>query len=99
MSEYKSFKEFYPFYLSQHQNRTCRRMHFTGTSLVLICIAVACLTRNFYWLLLLPFIGYGFAWLGHYVYEKNRPATFTHPFYSLMADFVLFKDMLLRKQR
>jgi hypothetical protein len=95
MKEYKSFKEFYPFYLSQHQNPLCRKLHFIGTSLVCVFIVIALITMNPYWLIAIPFLGYGFAWVGHYFYEKNTPATFQYPFYSLMGDFVLFKEMLL----
>ncbi|CEG57083.1 DUF962 domain-containing protein [Legionella fallonii] len=99
MKEFKNFKEFYPFYLSQHQNPMCKRLHFVGTLLVCLCLLTALMTGNFYWLILLPFIGYGFAWAGHFIFEKNKPATFKHPFYSLLGDFVLFKDILLGKNK
>lgn len=88
------FADFYPFYLSEHSNRTCRRLHFAGTSLVLLILAAALLAGQPWLLLAAPVAGYGFAWVGHYGFEKNRPATFTHPWYSLRADFVLFRDML-----
>ena len=91
---YASFAEFYPYYLSEHSNRTCRRMHFVGTTLVLIVVAAALVARTPWLLLLAPVAGYGFAWVGHFVFEKNRPATFSNPFYSLAADFVLFRDIL-----
>lgn len=88
-----SLKEFYPFYLSQHESRTNRRLHFVGTTLV-IALAVAAIASGAYWLLLaVPVAGYGLAWLGHYAFEKNKPATFTYPFYSLACDFVMYKDM------
>jgi hypothetical protein len=96
---FASFHEFYPYYLAEHRDRTCRRLHFVGTSLVLIVLATAALTRNPWLLLLAPVAGYGFAWVGHFGFEKNRPATFTHPFYSLAADFVLFRDMLTGRIR
>lgn len=99
MKEFKDFKEFYPFYLSQHQNPMCKRMHFAGTLLVCLCLLTTLITRNFYWLILLPVLGYSFAWVGHFVFEKNKPATFKHPFYSLLGDFVLFKDILLGKHK
>ena len=76
---FRSFSEFYPFYLSQHSNRTCRRLHVTGSLLVLALAALAVLLKNGWLLLLLPVAGYGFAWVGHFFFEKNRPATFTHP--------------------
>ena len=93
---FTSFAEFYPYYLSEHENRTSRRLHFCGT-LAVLSIAVCTLfgVINAWWLLALPVCGYGFAWLGHFVFEKNRPATFQHPFYSLAGDFVMFKDMLI----
>jgi hypothetical protein len=91
---YRRFADFYPFYLSEHRNRTCRRLHFVGTVLVLIVILVAASSRQARWLLAVPLVGYGFAWIGHFFFERNRPATFTHPWYSLAADVVLFRDML-----
>lgn len=96
-TSFNSFAEFYPYYLSEHSDRTCRRLHFIGTSLV-IALVIAALLSNQHWLLLLtPLAGYSFAWLGHFGFEKNRPATFQHPFYSLLGDFVMYKDMLTGK--
>ncbi len=97
MSEarFTSFREFYPFYLQEHSNKTCRRLHFIGTSLVLALLVAVVITGNWVWLWAFPVIGYGFAWVGHYVYEKNRPATFKYPFYSFMGDFVMYKDIWL----
>jgi hypothetical protein len=92
--QFDSFREFYPFYLSEHANRSSRRLHFTGTALVLVTALVALLQMQPAWLWLLPVFGYGFAWLGHFGCEKNRPATFRHPFYSLAGDFAMFRDML-----
>ena len=91
---YSSFREFYPYYLSEHQDRTCRRLHFVGSTLVLITLAGAIATRHWAWLWLLPVLGYGFAWIGHFFFEKNRPATFTHPLYSFAGDWVMFAQML-----
>lgn len=91
---YRSFAQFYPFYLSEHRNRTCRRLHFVGSALVLVVIAAAIATRDPLWLIAAPVVGYGFAWVGHFGFEKNRPATFKHPLYSLMGDWVMFRDML-----
>ncbi|MBL8528280.1 MAG: DUF962 domain-containing protein [Burkholderiales bacterium] len=91
---YRSFAQFYPFYLSEHRNRTCRRLHFVGSALVLVVIAAAIATRDPLWLIAAPVVGYGFAWVGHFAFEKNRPATFKHPLYSLMGDWVMFRDML-----
>jgi len=94
MARYANFREFYPYYLSEHANAMCRRMHFIGTSLVLIVFAAAVVTRDARWLWLAPLCGYGFAWLGHFAFEKNRPATFSHPLYSLAGDWVMYADIL-----
>lgn len=95
--KYNRFSEFYPFYLSQHSNRVCRRLHFIGSVLVLALLLYAVISANFLLLWGLPIIGYGFAWVGHFFFEKNRPATFTYPLYSLVGDWVMFKDILLGK--
>jgi len=94
ITHFRSFRDFYPFYLGEHSNRTCRRLHFIGSCVVLVVLATAAITRNGWLLLTAPAAGYGFAWVGHFAYEKNRPATFRHPLYSLMGDCVMFKEML-----
>ena len=94
MRRFASFREFYPFYLSEHADPRCRGMHFVGSTLVLVAIAVAIATGNPWWLVAAPIAGYGFAWLGHLAFEHNRPATFRHPFYSLLADWVMYVQML-----
>jgi len=94
---YASFREFYPFYLSEHSHRICRRLHFVGSLLVIFVVLVAIARGDARWLLLAPVAGYGFAWVGHFVYEKNRPATFQHPLYSLAGDWVMFWDILRRR--
>jgi len=91
---YATFADFYPFYLSEHANRTCRRLHFVGTSLGLAWFALALTLQNPWWLLAGLVAGYAFAWVGHYFFEHNRPATFTYPFYSFLGDWVMWKDML-----
>lgn len=96
---FRSFAEFYPFYLSEHSNQVCRRLHFIGTVLVLAALLAAALTGNALWLLGAPLCGYGFAWAGHFFFEYNRPATFAHPWYSLAGDFVLFRDVLIGRIR
>jgi hypothetical protein len=94
MSHYANFREFYAFYLAEHSNRNCRRLHFAGSLLVLASVAVALASRDARWLWLAPLFGYGFAWVGHYAFEKNRPATFKHPLYSLAGDWVMFADIV-----
>lgn len=95
MAQFDSFAAFYPYYLQEHANRTCRRLHFVGSALVLgVLLAVLIGAMSAWWLLSIPLIGYGFAWVGHYFFEHNRPATFKHPWYSLLGDWVMFRDML-----
>jgi hypothetical protein len=88
--EFKSFSDFYPFYLREHSNITCRKLHFVGTAGVIALLLLFFFTGNLMVLAVLPFVGYGFAWVGHFGFEKNRPATFKHPFYSLLGDFRMF---------
>lgn len=96
-ARFASFREFYPFYLSEHRNPTCRRLHFAGSTLVLLLLAGAALTRNPWLLLAAPFAGYGFAWVGHFAFEKNRPATFTYPAWSFAGDWVMYWQLLTGK--
>jgi hypothetical protein len=96
-TQYTSFRKFYPFYLSEHSDRTCRRLHFIGSTLVLLVFAAALVTQRWLLLLLLPVLGYGFAWIGHFFFEHNRPATFTHPFYSFAGDWVMYWQILTRR--
>jgi hypothetical protein len=97
MARFASFREFYPYYLGEHANRTSRRLHFVGSCGVLALVAVAIVRGNAWWLLAALVCGYGFAWVGHFFFEKNRPATFRHPLYSFIGDWVMFKDILTRK--
>ncbi len=90
---FKTFAEFYPFYLNEHSNRTCRRLHFVGSSLGLVCLATMLTTGNPLWLLAGLLCGYAFAWIGHFGFEKNKPASFKRPFYSFMGDWVMYKDI------
>lgn len=96
---FSSFEQFYPYYLSEHSNLTCRRLHFVGSTLVLIALAWILVTGSWLMIWLLPVLGYGFAWTGHFFFEKNKPATFTYPLYSLMGDWVMYKDILTGKIR
>lgn len=94
---FDSFEDFYPFYLSEHSDRTCRRLHFVGSTLVLACLVYFLISFNPLLLLAMPVVGYGFAWVGHFFFEKNRPATFKYPLYSFIGDWVMYKDMLSGK--
>lgn len=92
--KYKSLKEFYPFYLMEHSNQTSRILHFTGTSLFIILLILCIVYKKWVWLIALPLVGYGFAWVGHYFFEKNKPATFVYPVYSLASDFIMLFHFL-----
>ena len=94
---YQSLSDFYPYYLSEHRDGTCRVLHFIGSSCVLILLAVAAAQRELTWLWYVAPAGYGFAWIGHFFFEKNRPATFQYPLYSLLSDWVMFRDILVGK--
>ena len=94
MHKFSRFAEFYPYYLAEHQHPLCRALHYIGSSLVIAVLILALSSQQWRMLWLLPLIGYGFAWLGHLVFEHNKPATFQYPFYSLAADWVMLKDFL-----
>jgi hypothetical protein len=96
---FQSFSAFYPHYIHEHSNRTCRRIHVVGSALVLVALALAIVTRNPWWLLAMPLVGYGFAWVGHFFFEKNRPATFKYPLWSLMGDWRMFWETVSGKRR
>lgn len=91
---YTSFRAFYPYYLGEHRNKTCRRLHVLGTSAVVALAAAAACTQQPKLLLALPVVGYGTAWVGHFFFEHNKPATFKHPVYSLMGDFKLWWEVV-----
>lgn len=90
MSRIKTYSEFWFFYLQEHSNATNRNLHFIGTTLVLIFISLALATGNYNIFWLCPLAGYAFAWVGHFKIEHNRPATFKHPFWSLISDFKMY---------
>ncbi len=92
-----SFAEFYPFYLTQHADRMCRRTHFIGSTLALAGLAMFLYSANRWWILVSLVMGYGGAWIGHFVFEKNRPASFAQPLYSFRADWVMYWQMLTGK--
>jgi len=96
---FRSFSEFYPFYLKEHSDRRCRALHYIGSSLVIAILIYAVLSQQFVMLWLLPIIGYGFAWVGHFFFEHNRPATFKYPIYSFLGDWVMLKDFLTGRFR
>ncbi|HEY3817009.1 MAG TPA: DUF962 domain-containing protein [Polyangiaceae bacterium] len=85
-----SFDDFWPHYVHAHRNPINRALHYTGTTAVLGTVVTAAVTLNPAWLLLAPVVGYGPAWIGHFVFEKNKPATFQHPLWSLRGDFRMY---------
>jgi hypothetical protein len=91
---YASFREFYPAYLAEHADRTTRRLHVVGLAIALALLVTAVIGGRWSLLWVLPVVGYGFAWLGHFFFERNRPATFRYPLYSLLGDFAMFRDVL-----
>lgn len=94
---YRTLRAFYPYYLSEHQDTICRRLHFVGTGLLLADLFFALATQTWWMLWLVPVIGYGFAWVGHAFFERNKPATFQYPLFSLASDFIMFWDILTGK--
>jgi len=91
---YRTFRDFYPFYLGEHANLTCRRLHFAGTSIAVTLLLAAMLTQH-WWLIAVALVqGYAFAWVGHFFFEHNRPATFKYPWFSFMGDWRLWWDIL-----
>ena len=87
---YTTFRDFWPFYLREHSRPATRRLHYVGTALVIALAIVAVATRTWWLLVALPVAGYFFAWIAHFRVERNRPATFTYPLWSLVADFRMF---------
>ncbi len=98
-ARFATFHEFYPFYLTEHTNRVSRRLHVVGTGLALALAVAAALIPAYWLLLLVPLAGYGFAWLGHIGFERNRPATFKYPLFSLLGDFRLFFETVTGQRR
>ena len=98
-TNYRSFSEFYPFYLAEHRNTTCRRLHFVGSALVLVMLAYGLWRGTWLMVPAALVVGYGFAWVGHFFFEKNRPATFQYPLYSFIGDWVMFRDILTGRIR
>ena len=96
---FASFREFYPFYLGEHSHPVSRALHAVGTAAAVLVLVLALWWRRPLLLLAVPLCGYGFAWIGHFFFEKNRPATFRHPFYSLLGDLRLVGDLLTGRRR
>ena len=91
---FETFEEFWDFYVSEHREKPTRILHFLGTTAAMGCIAGGLLTKRRWLLLVAPVVGYGPAWIGHYFIEKNRPASFTHPLWSLRGDLRMWWKMV-----
>jgi len=96
---FANFREFYPFYLEEHSDAVCRRLHVFGTTFALFLLVTAILAGQWTLLWLVPVAGYAFAWIGHYFFQGNRPATFKHPFYSFVGDFRMLRDVVTGRIR
>ena len=81
-----TYAEFWPRYLAAHRDPRTRALHYAGTLGATGCLALAVAARDWRWLIAAPVLGYGPAWLGHMVFERNRPETFAHPAWSLVSD-------------
>ena len=95
---FQSFAAFYPYYIHEHSNRTCRRIHVVGSALVIVA-AVLGVVVSAWWFTAMPVIGYGFAWVGHFFFEKNRPATFKYPLWSLIGDWRMFFETVTGQRK
>lgn len=94
-NRFPTYKAFWPYYVSEHQNKLNRNVHFLGTSLALLALILATVNLNPWFLLAAPICGYGLSWIGHFVFEKNRPLTFQYPLWSFMGDCQMFVFMCL----
>jgi hypothetical protein len=97
LKRFKTFKDFYPYYLQEHSNANCRKIHFIGTSGVIALLILFFFTGNLVLLALLPVLIYGLTWIAHVVFEKNTPTFFRQPLYRLLGDFRMFWDILTGK--
>lgn len=92
---FTNFSEFYPYYLSEHRNSTCRSLHYIGSSIGLGVLLFSITSGKFQYIPLALVAGYAFAWIGHFFFEHNKPATFRYPLWSFIGDWVMLKDFLL----
>ena len=96
---YTNFKDFYPYYLSEHSHKTTKLLHFIGTSISLYFLFNFFRTFDFVYIILSLLSGYGFAWVSHFFIEKNKPATFKYPFYSFIGDPLMFIEIIMGKHK
>ena len=96
-TDFKTFKEFYPYYLGEHRTRACKTLHFIGATFFIATVIWMFATGYWQMVWILPLVGYGFAWIGHFGFEKNKPASFKWPAYSIRGDFVMWWHLLSGK--
>ena len=92
-----NMKEYYKFYLTLHQNPKCRLLHFVGQIITLLFVSYVVYNKIWILAILAPFVIYPFAWSGHYFFEKNKPAAFSDPIKAKISDWIMFRDILLRR--
>jgi len=94
---FNTLADFYPYYLQEHRNATCRLCHLAGSATVIGILLFLAFTGSWSYIWVCLLAGYGPAWVGHFFFENNRPATFKHPLYSFVSDWIMVKDMLTGK--
>ncbi len=99
MQKYKRFKDFYPYYLKEHSHKHTKLLHFIGTTFSLYFLVLMFINFELIYLVYSLISGYGFAWLAHFFIEKNKPATFKYPFFSLIGDHVMYYEILKGKHK
>ena len=99
MKRIKSFKEFYPFYLDQPEKNINKLFHFFGTLISILFLIMLFISYDLSYLLYALLSGYGFAWIGHFFIEKNKPATFSYPLFSLIADYKMFFEIVMGRHK
>ena len=99
MERYKTFKDFYPYYIEEHSKPKTKLLHFIGTSISLFFLVQLVRTFDPIYFICALLSGYGFAWIAHFFIEKNKPATFTYPFYSFIGDHKMFVEILMGKHK
>lgn len=99
MNRIATFAEFWPHYLREHARGATRALHYAGTTLVIACLVAGIVTGRGWLFWLMPVCGYLFAWVAHFRVERNRPATFQYPLWSLIADFRMYGCWLTGRMR
>tara|TARA_B100001750_G_scaffold210050_1_gene190330 strand:+ start:227 stop:535 length:309 start_codon:yes stop_codon:yes gene_type:complete len=96
-TKFTSFKDFYPYYLSEHKLKTNKILHIIGSLTGLSFLFYIVYIEKYKFIPVSFLFGYTFAWIGHFFFEKNKPATFKYPLYSFIGDWVMLKDIFLGK--